>query len=147
MMSASIKPCRIFRYDTPKKNIHGLLTVGTQTMGLLNISIPWHIHALGEIDISDRWGWSKKSVQQGRESLARSRRGSPLFDTRSVFSIREHGKKARTPLAAFFIPCKVRVLWLYPFSFDNRGLSKRIAFTRRLRCLVLLQFHSGRKCY
>jgi len=30
-----------------------------------------------------------------------------LFDARSVLSVREHGKKARTPLAAFFnIPRK-----------------------------------------
>ncbi len=35
---------------------------------------------------------SKKSVQQGR---------SP-FDARSVHGVREHGKRARTPLAAFF---------------------------------------------
>jgi hypothetical protein len=35
---------------------------------------------------------SKKSVQQGR---------SP-FDARSVLIVREHGKRARTPLAAFF---------------------------------------------
>jgi hypothetical protein len=35
---------------------------------------------------------SKKFVQQGR---------SP-FDARSVLSVREHGKRARTPLAAFF---------------------------------------------
>jgi hypothetical protein len=35
---------------------------------------------------------SKKSVQQGRSH----------FDARSVCGIREHGKMARTPLAAFF---------------------------------------------
>jgi hypothetical protein len=35
---------------------------------------------------------SKKSVQQGRSH----------FDARSVCVIREHGKLARTPLAAFF---------------------------------------------
>ena len=34
------------------------------------------------------------SVQQGRELLARSRWGSPLFDARSVLSVREHGKRA-----------------------------------------------------
>jgi len=34
---------------------------------------------------------SKKSVQQGRS----------YFDARSVHGVREHGKKARTPLAAF----------------------------------------------
>ena len=39
------------------------------------------------------WGeCSKKSVQQGRSH----------FDARSVLIVREHGKRARTPLAAFF---------------------------------------------
>ncbi len=37
-------------------------------------------------------GGSKKSVQQGRSH----------FCTRSVRALREHGKMARTPLAAFF---------------------------------------------
>ena len=37
-------------------------------MRLLNISTPWHIHALGEIDISSQREWSK-SVQQGRMSF------------------------------------------------------------------------------
>ncbi|MEC4673444.1 MAG: hypothetical protein VST68_04585 [Nitrospirota bacterium] len=46
----------------------------------------------GEIDSSSRGEWSKKSVQQGR---------SP-FGERSVLTVREHGKRARTPLAAFF---------------------------------------------
>jgi hypothetical protein len=32
-------------------------------MRLLNISIPWHIHVLGEIDISSRGEWSKKSTR------------------------------------------------------------------------------------
>ena len=36
--------------------------------------------------------WSKKFIQQGRS----------FFDARSVLSVREHAKKARTPLAAFF---------------------------------------------
>ncbi len=39
-----------------------------------------------------RRGGSKKSVQQGR---------SP-FCAWSVLALREHGKRARTPLAAFF---------------------------------------------
>ena len=34
----------------------------------------------------------KKVIQQGRS----------LFDARSVLPVREHGKMARTPLAAFF---------------------------------------------
>jgi len=61
-------------------------------MGMLDISHTKHIKTLAETDISSRWEWSKKSVQQGR---------SPL-DARSVLIVREHGKRARTPLAAFF---------------------------------------------
>jgi hypothetical protein len=61
-------------------------------MGLLNFSLLWHVNVRGEIDVSSRGEWSKKSVQQGRS----------LFDARSVLSVREHGKRARTPLAAFF---------------------------------------------
>ncbi len=61
-------------------------------MGLLNISLPWHKKARGKIHINRRREWSKMSVQQGH---------SPL-DARSVLSVREHGKRARTPLAAFF---------------------------------------------
>jgi hypothetical protein len=41
--------------------------------------------------ISEQEG-SKKFVQQDRSH----------FDARSVLSVREHGKMARTPLAAFF---------------------------------------------
>ncbi|MEC4673090.1 MAG: hypothetical protein VST68_02760 [Nitrospirota bacterium] len=61
-------------------------------VGLLNISLTWPINSLGEINISSRWEWSKKSVQQGRSH----------FDARSVLTVREHGNMARTPLAAFF---------------------------------------------
>ena len=61
-------------------------------LGLLNFSLLWHVNVRGEIDASSRGEWSKKSVQQGRS----------LFDARSVLSVREHGKMARTPLAAFF---------------------------------------------
>ncbi len=76
--------------------------LGSLHRGLLNISLPWHVNAPGTTDVSSQGEWSKKSVQQGRESLARSRRVSPLFDARSVQRVREHGKMARTPLAAFF---------------------------------------------
>jgi hypothetical protein len=62
------------------------------SMGLLNISFPWQIQAQEETTIISWRESSKKSVQQGR---------SP-FDARSVHGVREHGKKARTPLAAFF---------------------------------------------
>jgi hypothetical protein len=61
-------------------------------MGLLNISFQWQIKTPEEIPIISWRECSKKSVQQGRS----------LFDARSVLSVREHGKKARTPLAAFF---------------------------------------------
>ena len=47
--------------------------------------------------MGSEWECSKKSVQQGRSH----------FDARSVQAVREHGKMARTPLAAFFnIPRK-----------------------------------------
>ncbi len=47
-------------------------------------------------DISER-ECSKKFVRQGRSR----------FDARSVLPVREHGKRARTPLATFFnIPKK-----------------------------------------
>ena len=45
---------------------------------------------------------SKKSVQQGHLLPGSSRRATPLFCARSVLALREHGKMARTPLAAFF---------------------------------------------
>jgi len=64
----------------------------TGLLGLLNISLPWHIHAQDETAIISWRECSKKSAQQGR---------SP-FDARSVHPVREHGKMARTPLAAFF---------------------------------------------
>jgi len=59
---------------------------------LLNISLPWQIHAQLEAAIISWRECSKKSVQQGRSR----------FDARSVLGVREHSKRARTPLAAFF---------------------------------------------
>jgi hypothetical protein len=70
-------------------------------LGLLNISLTGPINALGKIDNSSRREWSKKSVQQGRSH----------FDAWSVLTVREHGKMARTPLAAFFnIPIHEEIL-------------------------------------
>ena len=39
-----------------------MLALWNSLMDLLNISCPWHINALGEIDMSSRREWSKKSV-------------------------------------------------------------------------------------
>ncbi len=65
--------------------------------GVLNISRIVHTHVRGSTEISPWRECSKKSVQQGRSH----------FDARSVHGVREHGKMARTPLAAFFnIPRK-----------------------------------------
>ncbi len=63
---------------------------------------------------------SKKFVQQGR---------SP-FDARSVLSVREHGKRARTPLAAFFnIPTMAATLmacrWYQASTSPNLSLQRR----------------------
>ncbi len=68
--------------------------------GLLNISRQLPIKALDEPSIVKGRECSKKhalslsegSIQQGRSH----------FDARSVLIVREHGKRARTPLAAFF---------------------------------------------
>ncbi len=76
------------------------VTVVVSCRRLLNISRQWQIHALDETDIMGGRECSKKhalslsegSVQQGRSH----------FDARSVQGVREHGKMARTPLAAFF---------------------------------------------
>jgi len=70
------------------------------TLGLLNISRQLPIKALDEPSIVKGRECSKKhalslsegSIQQGRSH----------FDARSVLTVREHGKRARTPLAAFF---------------------------------------------
>ncbi len=72
---------------------HSFMMLGSfpqplDSMGLLNIALPWHVNARRTIDVSS----GGESVQQGR---------SP-FDARSVLSVREHGTMARTPLAAFF---------------------------------------------
>ncbi|MEC4674056.1 MAG: hypothetical protein VST68_07690 [Nitrospirota bacterium] len=75
----------------PKTTFTGLGRIHIR--GLLNISLTWPINSPDEIDISSGREWSKKSVQQGRSQ----------FDARSVLIVREHGKLARTPLAAFFI--------------------------------------------
>ena len=64
----------------------------TILVGLLNISGPRPIDAPGKTACISGRECSKKSVQQGR---------SP-FDARSVLLVREHGKRVRTQLAAFF---------------------------------------------
>jgi len=61
-------------------------------MGLLNISLRRQMHSQEETAIISWRECSKKFVQQGRSPLG----------ARSVLSVREHGKRARTPLAAFF---------------------------------------------
>jgi hypothetical protein len=82
-------------------------------MELLNISFPWQIQAQEETAIISWRECSKKSVQQGRSH----------FDARSVHGVREHGKMARTPLAAFFnIPIRkkgLRELALRPIGLFN----------------------------
>ena len=78
--------------------------------GLLNISLPWQIHAQEETVIISWRECSKKSVQQGRYCLLGpvGPRGfipkgdSFVFDARNVHGVCEQGKMARTPLADFF---------------------------------------------
>ena len=99
-----------------KEHLHNLLLGGVNaryiyyvllvTKGLLNIALQQPIKkAPNEPRIVSGRECSKKhalnlsegSIQQGRSH----------FDARSVLTVREHGKMARTPLAAFFnIPTK-----------------------------------------
>jgi hypothetical protein len=59
---------------------------------LLTNSFPWQIRAQEKIAISSWRECSKKSAQQGRSHFGYAGRTG----------VREHGKMARTPLAAFF---------------------------------------------
>jgi len=75
-------------------------------MGLLNISLQLYRHVQGETGIISWREWSKKFVQQGR---------SP-FEARSVLPVREHSKRERTPLAAFFnIPSMLQASPPFPY--------------------------------
>jgi len=104
-------------------------------MGLLNISIPWHISALGDIDISSRREWSKESVQQGRSIACCVPQGATAVGARSVRPVREHDKRARTPLAAFFNipPMKMLVVNLSHYTLQNlTNKGNRVELVERL---------------
>ncbi len=81
--------------------------------GLLNISLQQPIQAPGEPRIVNGRECSKKvpcltHPTQVRQDAPFHRQGRSHFDARSVLIVREHGKMARTPLAAFFnIPKRV----------------------------------------
>ncbi|MEC4672721.1 MAG: hypothetical protein VST68_00900 [Nitrospirota bacterium] len=73
----------------------------------MNISLTSPQNALGEIDISSRREWSKKSAispaqSRGRQDALFRGQGHNPFDEQRVLPVREHRKRARTPLAAFF---------------------------------------------
>ena len=74
---------------------------GTYVIVLWDILYNWSIHSqLEPISVAD--GNGQKVPQQGRSQ----------FDARSVLSVREHGKMARTPLAFFFnIPLIAPIDW------------------------------------
>ncbi|MEC4674889.1 MAG: hypothetical protein VST68_11935 [Nitrospirota bacterium] len=92
-MSTACTPVRLFR------GLSGLI----------------HAHALDESDSSSRGEWSKKHAlslsegsalspaqTQGRQDALFHGQGLSHLDARSVLTVREHGTRARTPLAAFF---------------------------------------------
>jgi len=75
-------------------------------MGLLNISLHWPINAQIKTGII-RWReCSKKHALSPTKGFVQScpeqsrGKGRSPFDARSVLIVREHGKRARTPLAA-----------------------------------------------
>ncbi len=86
----------IHQWTKPWANRHGQ-RLGARfilkpTVGLLNNSGSEAVEASEKTTRVSERECSKKFVQQGRSR----------FDARSVLSVREHGKRARTPLAAFF---------------------------------------------
>ena len=96
-------------------------------LGLLNISLPWQIQAQEETAIISWREYPKKhalSLPKGPSSPEPCRRkGRSHFDARSVHGVREHGKRARTPLAAFF---NIPLLWVHSkaacFMFQSNSL-------------------------
>ncbi|MEC4672547.1 MAG: hypothetical protein VST68_00015 [Nitrospirota bacterium] len=78
----------------------------------MNISLHWPIHAQDKTGIISWRECSKKFVfspaqTQGRQDALFHGQGRSPFDARRVLPVREHGKRARTLLAAFFnIPTK-----------------------------------------
>jgi len=90
--------------------------------GLLNIALQQPIKAPNEPRIvSGREGSKKHALSLSEGSI---QQGRSHFDERSVLIVREHGKRARTPLAAFFnIPLKETV-GPEPFGRLRTGLSK-----------------------
>ncbi|MEC4672631.1 MAG: hypothetical protein VST68_00450 [Nitrospirota bacterium] len=66
----------------------------------MNISLPWPINAHDKTGIISGRECSKKHALRLSEGFLQQ--GRSRFDARSVLSVREHGKMARTPLAAFF---------------------------------------------
>jgi len=78
----------------------------------LNISLQWQSNAQDEIDIICGRECSKKHALSLSEGFVQQ--GHSHFDARSVLIAREHGKMARTPLAAFFnIPNKEGKVGVY----------------------------------
>jgi hypothetical protein len=77
-------------------------------MGPLNISFPWQIKSQRR----------HQSSAGGNVQKSPSSKAAALFDARSVHGVREHGKRARTPLAAFFnIPRIISLIvwfWTWP---------------------------------
>ncbi|MCH7615169.1 MAG: hypothetical protein IH978_05465 [Nitrospinae bacterium] len=79
-------------------------------MGLLNIALQQPIKAPNEPrSVSGRECSKKHALSLSEGSI---QQGRSHFDERSVLIVREHGKRARTPLAAFFnIPNIIYRVW------------------------------------
>ncbi|MCA9501237.1 MAG: hypothetical protein KC588_18750, partial [Nitrospira sp.] len=67
-------------------------TIRQYILGVLNNNLSQAPNAHSHVGYQRPRGGSKKFVQQGRSH----------FCAQSVLPVREHGKMARTPLAAFF---------------------------------------------
>ncbi len=85
-------------------------------MDLLNISLQQPIKGPNEPRIVSGRECSKKFVQQGLSH----------FDARSVLLVLEHGKRSRTPQAAFFNIPSICCWFAFSFSYQAEGYESSI---------------------
>ncbi len=108
----------------------------------MNISLPWQVYAQEDRAIISWRECSKKhalSLSEGSVQQDRSH-----FDVRSVHGVREHGKMARTPLAAFFnIPIRGVCAILTPCRTSVSAPKQGKLFLRELYLLCFSPFWDG----
>ncbi|MEC4674292.1 MAG: hypothetical protein VST68_08885, partial [Nitrospirota bacterium] len=106
-------------------------------MVLLNVSLKWPIHGLGEIGISSGREWSKKSFispaqSQGCQDSLFHGQGRSLFDARSVLPVRERERREERQVCEpeGQVNCRERRWGLYStFPSKKKGCLARSSHT------------------